>query len=185
MKIRDLCYISIATALMCALSPLSIPIGIVPISLATFVVYLIGCLLPPLKASLSVLLYIIIGALGLPVFSKFQGGFQVILGPTGGFILGYLPAVFLQSLVVSSHKDKKAVYGFSIVLSTFIIYAFGLVFFLIATNGKYTFQQAMMSCVYPFLAGDLVKLVLAVTISYRLRPTLDNLMDMKHYRKTN
>lgn len=185
MKLRDLCYIAIATALMCALSPVSVPIGIVPISLATFVVYLIGCLYKPLHATISVLLYILLGILGLPVFSKFQGGFSVILGPTGGFILGYLPAVFLQSLIVTSKKEKKAAYILSILLSTLIIYAFGLVWFLIVTNGKYTFHQAMISCVYPFLVGDAVKLVISVQISYKLRPTVDSLMDFSHYRKSH
>ncbi len=185
MKLRDICYIAIATALMCALSPISIPIGIVPISLATFVVYMIGCLYKPLHATISVMLYILLGILGLPVFSKYQGGFQVILGPTGGFILGYLPAILIQSFIVTSKKDRKAAYILSILIATLIIYAFGLVWFLIVTNGKYTFHQAMVSCVYPFLIGDLVKLIISVSVSYKLRPTIDNLMDLRHYRKSH
>lgn len=184
MKLRDLCFIAMGTALMCALSPISLPIGIVPISLATLVVYLIGCLFTPFKATISVLLYVLLGMIGLPVFSGYKGGMAVILGPTGGFILGYIPAVLLLSFLVSLKREKRASYIFGILLATLIIYAFGLVWFLVVTNGKYTFSQAMMSCVYPFLPGDTAKLVLAVSISYKLRPQLDNLSDFTHYRKT-
>ena len=185
MKLRDLAYIALGTALMCVLSPISIPIGIIPISLATLVVYLIGCLLSPLKATLSVVLYIIIGLCGLPVFSKYQAGFTVLAGPTGGFILGYVLGVLLQSLFVTKFKEKKAAYIIGIIFSTIIIYAFGLIWFMIVTNGKYTFQQAMASCVYPFIPGDLIKLVIAVSVSYKLRPITDKLQDTTHLRKTH
>lgn len=185
MKLRDLTYIALGSALMCVLSPLSIPIGIVPISLATLVVYLIGCLYSPLKAVTSVILYILLGLCGLPVFSKYQAGFSVLAGPTGGFILGYVLGVFVQSLFITHFKEKKTAYIIGIIFSTIIIYGFGLVWFMFVTNGKYSFQQAMMSCVYPFIPGDLLKLVIAVSISYKLRPISDRLQDTSKIRKTS
>lgn len=184
MKLRDICHVAIAAALLSALAPVSIPIGIVPITLATLVVYIIGCVLTPLDALLSVLVYIGLGAMGMPVFSGYMGGIAKLAGPTGGFIIGYVPAVFLQSLIVKHFKDKKVMYIVSIIVSTIIIYGLGLAWFLVSTDGKYSFNQAMMACVYPFIPGDLVKLVLSVSLSYKLRPLLYRIGNTSKYRKS-
>ncbi len=184
MKLRDIAFIAIGTALMCVLAPLSIPIGIVPISLATFALYLIGTLLGPFKATISVLLYIIIGVIGAPVFSKFQAGPSVIMGPTGGFIIGYVPAVFVQALLTTKFKDRKSAYVFGILLGTVIVYATGMAWFLVVTAGKYTFAQAMAACVYPFLIGDTVKLIISVMVGYKLRPIIERVTDTSRYRSS-
>lgn len=184
MKLREICYVAIAAALLSALAPVSIPIGIVPITLATLVIYIIGCIYTPWTAAFAVLLYIVLGAMGLPVFSDYTGGIAKLLGPTGGFIIGYLPAVFVQSLIVSYFKDRKVMYIVSIIVSTIIIYGFGLAWFLISTNGKYDFGQAMMACVYPFIPGDLVKLVLSVSLAYKLRPLLERFQNTEKFRKS-
>ncbi len=185
MKIRDLAFVAVATALMCVLSPISVPIGIVPITLGTLALYLIGTVLGPVKATIAIILYIILGLAGLPVFSNFKSGAAVLTGPTGGFIIGYIPAVFVQALFTNHFSTKKTAYVFGIIMGTIIIYGFGLAWFLVMMKGKYTFQQAMTACVYPFLIGDTVKTILAVSIGYKLRPLIERITDTSHYRKAN
>ncbi len=183
MKVRDLAFIAVATALMCVLSPISVPIGIVPITLGTLALYLIGTILGPVKATISIILYIILGLVGLPVFSNFKSGAAVLTGPTGGFIIGYIPAVFVQALFTNKFSTKKTAYVFGIIMGTIIIYGFGLAWFMVMMKDKYTFQQAMSACVYPFLIGDTVKTILAVSIGYKLRPLIERITDTTHYRK--
>ena len=89
-KTKDLTLIAIATALTCVLSPLSIPIGIVPIALTNLVLLLNTYVLGYRKALIACLLYIIIGAVGIPVFANFSGGIGILTGPTGGYIIGYI-----------------------------------------------------------------------------------------------
>ncbi len=182
MKLRDIAFVAIGCALLCVLAPLSIPIGAVPITLATFAVYLIGAIYSPIKATAAVALYVLLGLAGVPVFSGYKSGLAVLSGPTGGFIIGYIPAVLIQSILTTKFKEKKASYVFGIILGTIFIYGFGLAWFLISTNGKYTFNQAMATCVYPFLIGDTVKLVVSVILGYRLRPYADKANDFSHYR---
>lgn len=183
MKVRDIAFIAIATALMCILAPISVPIGIVPITLGTLALYLIGAILGPVKATIAIILYILLGLAGLPVFSGFKSGAAVLTGPTGGFIVGYIPAVFAQSLFTSKFSTRKSAYVFGILFGTVIIYGFGVAWFLLMVKGKYTFEQAMAACVYPFLIGDSVKLILAVSIGYKLRPLFERITDTSKYRK--
>lgn len=159
-------------ALMCVLSPISIPIGPVPISLATLVLYTIGALLYPLDAISALAIYLILGMMGLPVFSNFTGGIEKFLGPTGGFIVGYIPALLVESLMITGLK-KKWVYPVSMVLATVVLYAFGLGWYLIMLKGQATFVHALMVCVVPFLLGDGIKIALSTVLGYLLRPALE------------
>ena len=95
--LAQLCRIAIMAALLCVASPWSIPVGPIPISLATFVVYLIGIVLGWLDGTIAVAVYLLLGAIGLPVFSGGAGGFQKLIGATGGYLIGYLPCVVRTS----------------------------------------------------------------------------------------
>ena len=108
-KIKDLSIIALFAAIMCILGPLSIPIGPVPISLTTFAVFLSVYLLGAKKSAISVIIYLLIGLTGLPVFSGFQGGVAKLAGPTGGYIIGYIAAAFLVGLIIDGMmKDRGA-----------------------------------------------------------------------------
>ena len=159
--------IAISTALMCALSPLSIPLQPVAITLATLALYAIGALLPFKLAAFPILLYLILGFLGLPVFSNFQGGAQVILGPTGGFLMGYLPCILVESLLISLFPSKKWMYPLSMVLGTILLYTFGTLW--IVFYGGYEITKALTVCVLPFLLFDALKIVIASVVGIRLR----------------
>lgn len=171
--VKKLCIVGVFTALMCILAPVSIPIEPVAITLATLMVYLIGACFSWKIAPWIIALYIALGSFGLPIFSKFQGGFQVVLGPTGGFIWGYLLGVIAESLLITLLKNKRWIYPVAMLLATVLIYAFGLTWFMIYMGGKYEFGHAMMVCVVPFLPGDAAKIVLASIIGYRLRQIFD------------
>ncbi len=99
-KLQKMVFAALLAALLAVLSPFVIPVGLVPITLATFVVFLTGALLPPLYAVASIGVYLLIGLVGLPVFSGFVGGPGVLFGPTGGFLIGYFCLAGAVSLAV-------------------------------------------------------------------------------------
>ncbi len=173
-KVHVMCIIAVFTALMCVLSPISIPLEPVSITLATLMVYLLGAVFS-WKVSLPiVLMYLLLGMAGMPIFSKFQGGFQVLAGPTGGFLIGYLPCVLIVSLLVSKWKRKIWIYPLAMVLGTIVLYSFGVGWFLIYSQGSYDFGKAMLLCVVPFLPGDALKIALATFAGFRLRKFVDS-----------
>ena len=172
-KVHTMCIIAVFTALMCVLSPISIPLEPIAITLATLMVYLIGAVFSWKIAAPIVLLYLLLGMAGMPIFSKFQGGFQVLAGPTGGFLIGYLPCVLIVSLLVGKWKRKIWVYPLAMVAGTLALYAFGTGWFLIYSQGSYDFAKAMLLCVVPFLPGDALKIALATFAGYRLRKFVD------------
>ncbi len=166
--LRKMALLAIFTAIMAVLSPLSIPLEPVSITLATFALYLIGALLPLRYSYIPILLYLSLGFMGLPVFSKFQAGPTVILGPSGGFLIGYLPCVFLESLIIAAFKKKRFAYPLAMSIGTILLYAVGVLW--ITLYAGYDVSKAFLLCVLPFLPGDLTKVVLASLLSWRLEP---------------
>lgn len=172
--VRHICVVAIFTALMCVISPISIPVGPIPISMATFMVYVIAALFDVKISPLIIILYILLGMAGLPVFSGFSSGAAVLIGPTGGFIFGYVLAAVLESIIITLWKDKKWIYPIAMIAATVIIYAFGSAWFMYYMGGKYNFAQTMMACVVPFLIGDSIKIGMASVMGIRLRSFFDS-----------
>ena len=98
MKTRDMTLIAVMAALICVAGPLTIPAGPIPLSLATFAVYMAGSVLGKKRGTIAVALYLMIGIIGVPVFSGFSGGFQKLAGVTGGYLVGYLPCAYLSGV---------------------------------------------------------------------------------------
>ena len=170
--VKSICLVGVFTALMCVLSPLSIPLDPVSITLATLVIYIIGATFDYKIAVLLVVLYLLLGMAGLPVFSKFQGGIQVLFGPTGGYLFGYIPCVFLISLLISKFPNKKWLYPIAMIIGTIVLYAFGTLWFVLYL--KYDIYKALLVCVVPFLPGDTFKIAVACLIGIRLSPLAKN-----------
>ena len=177
-KVKDIVYIAIFTAFLCAISGFSIPIGPISITLATFGVYLIGAIFPLKIAFFCVLNYILLGIMGLPVFSNFNSGIGVIAGPTGGYILGYIPLLIIENLLIKLSKEKNYMYPLSMILGTIILYLMGTIYFYCISTKGYSFYEIMKICVFPFIAVDLVKIIAACMISNRIKPIFE-----KHYNK--
>ena len=108
MKTKDMTLIAVMAALICVAGPLSIAIGPIPLSLASFAVYLAGAVLGAKRGPLAVAIYLLIGLVGVPVFSGFSGGFQKLIGVTGGYLVGYLPCALLTGLGVKPGQTEAA-----------------------------------------------------------------------------
>ena len=114
MKTKDMATTALMAALLCVLAPITIPVGPIPLSLATFAVYMAGAVLGAKRGIAAVALYLLIGMTGIPVFSGFTGGIQRLAGVTGGYLIGYLPCAWITALGVKpgetepSHKWRLA-----------------------------------------------------------------------------
>ena len=176
--VKDISFVALFTAFLCVLGGLSIPVEPVAITLATLGVYIIGSLLSPTLAVSSVCAYIVLGAIGLPVFSNFRSGLAVLGGPTGGYIVGYIFGVLIQSLLITLFKKKLYVYPLAMVANTIVIYVIGSIWFAFYLN-NFNFIYILSTCVVPFLIGDSLKIVVATSVCYKLRPVIDKALLVK------
>ena len=172
-----LCATALMTAVMCVLSPISIPIGPVPISLATLVVLLSVYILGTKWSIVSVVVYLILGMIGLPVFSGFSGGFAKLAGPTGGYLIGYIFLALISGVIMTfaekKFSEKKKIIPLTFVgmlIGTLVLYAFGTVWFILLMDT--TFAYALTVCVLPFLPFDIVKIIIAIILGRTIRSRL-------------
>lgn len=168
---KELAFAAVLTAITCVLAPVSIPIGTVPISLGVFFILLIGAMLPPHLAVMSVLVYILLGSVGVPVFSNFEGGFQKLIGPTGGFLYAYPFMVLIIAFSVIIFKRKNVVsLGAGMILSLIVMYTSATTWFVISTGSN--IKNALITCVTPFILVDFTKLVCATAFSLAISKAL-------------
>lgn len=163
MNAKMLGKIAMFTALFAVSAFLFIPIGTVPITLQTLVLTLCGLLLGVRAGLLSVSAYLLLGAIGVPVFSGFQGGFSVFVAPTGGFLVGFLPAVLLISL----GKKLRFTWLFTM-LAHLVLYTVGTVWFVVVFDSTAGLITCLTTLVLPFLLPDAIKAVFAVWLSKKL-----------------
>ncbi len=167
LKTKDIVYIGFFTALIVICSWISIPMTI-PFTLQTFAVFLSVILLGGKRGTLSVIVYILLGAVGLPVFSGFKGGLGALLGSTGGYILGFIFSALIMWAFESFLGKKLWVYIISMILGLVTCYAFGTLWFMaVYNNGNDSPASLSMIlgwCVLPFIVPDIVKIALALVI---------------------
>lgn len=167
-QLRMTVYASLFAALIAAGAYLAIPVGPVPIVLQNFFVMLAGLLLGGVWGMGAVGLYLLAGAAGLPVFAGGTGGIGRLLGPTGGYLLGYIPAVFLIGILSEKGKGKIFIDVLAMICGTVIIYAFGVSWLRTVTGMAWA--KALAAGMYPFLPGDILKIVAAIPVARTLRP---------------
>ena len=167
MRTRDMTRVALMAALLCVLGPLTVAIGPIPLSLATFAVYLAGAVLGPKRGTLAVALYLLIGSVGVPVFSGFSGGVQKLAGVTGGYLAGYLACAALTGLGVNDARPSAWRLAGMMVVGTVALYAVGTAWFMLQT--KNPLGAALGMCVLPFLPGDAVKIAAATAVSPTIR----------------
>lgn len=170
--VRDMAVVALVTAVICIISPFSIPIAIspVPITLALFAVYLSGIILGCKRGLISVFVYLLLGMVGLPIFSGFTGGVQKLVGPTGGYLIGYIFLVWITGFFVERFPHKKGMYVAGGVIGLATCYLFGTIWFVL--QYKVGFTAALTMCVIPYIPLDLMKLVAAVIVGSRVRNIL-------------
>ena len=169
-NVRAIAYIGVFAAAICITAPWSISIGPIPLSLATLTIYIAGSILPAKYSFAAVLVYILLGTVGLPVFSGFQGGLQKLVSVTGGYIVGYLPCVLITGLLLKNRHDKIYMYPIAMLCGTVVLYALGTAWFVYSSSKGLGY--ALSVCVTPFIAGDLIKIAIATLIAFTVRRRL-------------
>lgn len=181
-SVRNLCYIAVFTAIIAVVSQLSVPLpGGVPMTLQTLIIPLAGVILGAKRGTISTLIYVLLGAVGVPVFAGFTGGIGIVLGMTGGFIVSFplmaLLAGWADSLGTSlsvKHKNNKVIYyailTSGLVLGAVINYAVGTVWFAIASGSSMAYS--FTACVAPFIIPSIIKIVLIGILGPILRHAL-------------
>lgn len=173
-KTLDMVYVGIFAVLIALCSWISIPIGLVPVTLQTFAVFATMGILGGRRGTFAVLVYILLGAVGVPVFAGFAGGVSILFGMTGGYILGFLLTGLLYWGLTKAFGEKLPVVVLSMVLGLIVCYAFGTAWFMVVYNAKNAGNPigligALSMCVFPFVIPDLVKIVLAVAMTKALK----------------
>lgn len=157
---RQLAVIGVMTAVTCILAPLSLPIGPVPISLTNLAIYFSLYTLGTKFGCVSYLIYLLIGFIGVPVFSGFTSGPGKLLGPTGGYLIGFLPMALIAGIFIDKFISNRFICLLGMIGGTVVAYAFGTVW--LAYQASLDWKAALMAGVIPFIPGDLLKMVLAM-----------------------
>lgn len=174
LRIVDIAYIGLFVAVMAVCSWISIPTT-VPFTLQTFAIFLAVSLLGGKRGTFAVLIYVLLGAVGVPVFAGFSGGPGILFGLTGGYILGFIFLALVMWVFSRLFGSKTWVQLLSMILGLFICYAFGTAWFMLlsANGGKpYSLGVTLGFCVIPFIIPDLCKMVFAFLLSKRLKKVL-------------
>lgn len=169
-KTARLTFTALFVAINAIMSQISLPVPIsaVPFSLGIAAALLTGALLPPACAVTAEAVYVALGAVGLPVFSQFRGGFYVIIGPTGGFLLGYILAAFAVSHMISRLPKLTFARIFAImVVGVLICYAVGTPWFMLVTRSG--FYAALTACVLTFVIPDILKAAVGAYLTLVIR----------------
>lgn len=171
MKTLDMVYIALFACLMAICSWISIP-GEVPFTLQTMGVFLAIGLLGGKRGTIAVLVYILMGAVGLPVFSGFAGGIGRLVGVTGGYIVGFLASALVMWAVEALLGRKEWVLIVSMVVGLLVCYAFGTAWFMIlytSSKGAITLGAVLGMCVIPYIIPDALKIVVALVLTRILK----------------
>lgn len=174
MQTIDLVYMALGAVIITVCSWISIPTAI-PFTMQTFAVFAVLGLLGGKRGTISILVYILLGAVGVPVFAGFSGGFGILLGPTGGYIIAFLLMALLYWLLEKLCGKKLSVRIAAMAAGLLLCYAFGTAWFLFVYAGRseaMTLGAALTACVVPFIIPDIVKIALAVFLSERVRKYL-------------
>lgn len=173
LRTLDMAYIALFAVLMavCAWVTIPMPKPFVQFTLQTFAVFMALMVLGGHRGLYVTVVYLLLGALGVPVFSGFRGGLGVLLDTTGGYIIGFVAAALVYWLVTAKLGESLPMKAAGCVLGLAVCYAFGTAWFLVLyarTTGPIGVATALGWCVFPFIIPDLLKLALAMFLSRRV-----------------
>lgn len=161
---------ALMAALMCVLGPMSIPIGPVPVSFTNLVIYLTVYLLGMKGATISYLVYLLLGAAGMSVFSGYEGGLSKLAGPTGGYLVGFILMALICGFVMEKSHAHAGITIAGMIVGTLVAYLFGTVWFVLEMQCEVWY--ALTVCVFPFIPFDLAKIVIATVLGKAVRSAL-------------
>ena len=172
MTAKDLVLIAQSAAMITVCSWMSIPAA-VPFTMQTFGVFLAVGLIGGRRGTAATAVYLLLGAVGLPVFSGFAGGIEHLMGPTGGYLIGFLCAALVMWLMERLFGRSMRVLVISMFAGLAVCYAFGTAWFVISGakgSGGTGLMAALSLCVFPYIIPDIIKIALAAQLTRRLRP---------------
>ena len=169
-KAYSMTSIALMAAVICVVGPFTLPIGPVPITLAPLAILLSVYILGTKKGTIALLIYLLIGAVGVPVFSGFTGGVGKLAGPTGGYLIGYIFFALIAGWFIHRFYDKVVIQFLGMVLALAVLYAFGTAW--LAYSAGMTFGAALAVGVLPFIVFDLIKIVIAIVLGRAVRNRL-------------
>ena len=169
---KEIVLTAMFTAIITICAWISIPIGPISFTMHTFAVFCAVCILAGRNSFFSVLTYLLLGAVGLPVFAGFKGGIGVLVNTTGGYLLGFLLIPLIYLVAEKIFGNSLAVRIISLIIGLAVCYAFATAWFMFVYTrnvGAVTIGKAMKWCVTPFVPFDLIKLALAFVVSDRVK----------------
>ena len=176
LSVRDITLVGMCAALMAIFSQLSIPLPFttVPLTLQTFGVVIIAIILEHKLGTLTMLIWTLVGAIGLPVFAGFSGGFSVVIGPTGGYIIGFIIMAFIVGYAAS--KDNKVVLFAGVYLGQAIQYTCGVLQMKVVLG--LGMHEALVAGLYPFILKGIIEVALAAMIALLIKKNLGKVLNV-------
>ena len=171
-RTRQITAIGLMTAVICIIAPFSIPLPVspVPLSLTNFIIFIAVYVLGMKQAAVCVLIYLLIGTAGLPVFSSFSGGLAKLAGPTGGYLIGFIFLALIQGSLLEHFPGKNHAAVAGMILGMAVCYIFGTAW--LAWQMDQGFAASLVIGVLPYLPGDAVKIIAAALAGPKLRKVI-------------
>lgn len=171
-RIQSLTITAFMASVLCIAGPVVIPIGMVPLSFANLAIYLTVILLDKKKATISVALYLLIGFVGVPVFAGFSAGAGKLLGPTGGYLMGYLALSWISGTILELFGKVNKIkivlkQTIALVSGTIGVYFLGSMW--LVYQSKISFKEALFVGVLPFVVFDFIKIMVAIGIGNSMK----------------
>lgn len=165
LSVREMIMVGVGAALMAVFSQLSIPLPSVPLTLQVFGVVIISVILGKKLGTLSIIVFMLLGAIGLPVFASFTGGLNIITGATGGYIIGFVFMAFIIGYFIE--KDKRPLVFIGAYLGLAVDYIFGVIQLKLLMG--LTLEGALVAGLYPFIIKDLILAALGIMVALSIR----------------
>ena len=160
-NVYPLAMTAMMAAVIAAVSPFANPIGPISLSLCTLL-YMVPYILGWQRGAVATLVFILLGTVGAPVFTGFQGGMGKVLGPTGGYIAGYLPLVIITGLAIKPFPKNRVIQLLGMAAATAVLYILGTIWYMFQSGNP--LDVALKWCVIPFIPGDLIKMFIATAL---------------------
>lgn len=177
MTTKRMALMGVMTAVICVLGPIAIPIPFspVPLSFTILAIYLTVYVLGAKAGTISYLIYLLLGMAGLPVFSGFSGGIGKLAGPTGGYLLGFIPLALIAGFMISRFPGRPMLHAVGMVLGLAVCYSFGTVW--LSVQLGISFTAALAIGVLPYLPGDALKIAGAMFLGPKLKREVHKVED--------
>ena len=167
-SVRDICYAGLFAAVIAVMAQISIPMPLgVPMTMQTFAITLAAVVLGSKLSAIATLVYLLLGAVGVPVLANFSGGIDKFVGPTGGFLISFPIMAYIIGLGVEHRDAFKGAFPVAVVAGTVVNYIVGVILFVIVAHS--TVSVAVSACVLPFIPTAIIKAVLACVLGLNIR----------------